>query len=65
MIKRGIVLSGDSKILGIGAMTDERWKSFYDMMKEQSLYPENLDYMSAYTLKFVNNSKWIQYENKY
>ena len=31
MIQRGTVDSGDAKTLGIGAMTDARWKAFYDV----------------------------------
>ena len=63
--KRGIVLSGDAKLLGIGSMTEKRWKSFYEMMKDQGLYSQNLDYSKAFTLKFVNNDKWIGFEKKY
>lgn len=50
----GIVDSGDSIKLGIGAMTDERWKAFHDVMSKQGLYPANLDVKKAYTLQFVN-----------
>ena len=63
--KRGIVLSGDAELLGIGSMTEKRWKSFYEMMKDQGLYSQNLDYSKAFTLKFVNNDKWIGFEKKY
>ena len=50
----GIVDSGDSKVLGLGAMTDARWKGFFDAMVDQGLYPRDLDYRKAYTLQFVN-----------
>lgn len=50
----GIVDSGDSVKLGIGAMTNERWKAFHDVMSKQGLYAANLDYKKAYTLQFVN-----------
>ena len=63
--KRGIVYSGDAELLGIGSMTEKRWKSFYEMMKDQGLYSQNLDYSKAFTLKFVNNDKWIGFEKKY
>ncbi len=51
---RGILVSGDSTSLGIGAMTDARWKAFYDQMAATGLYDKNLDYKAGYTLQFVN-----------
>ena len=65
MKKRGIVLSGDALFFGIGSMTDKRWKSFFEMMRDQGLYAENLNYSEAYTLNFVSNKKWIEFENNY
>jgi NitT/TauT family transport system substrate-binding protein len=50
----GIVDSGDTLKLGVGAMTDARWKDFFDVMARQKLYPEDLAYKNAYTLDFVN-----------
>lgn len=50
----GIVDSGDSLKLGIGAMTDARWKDFFEVMSKQGLYPAGMDYKKAYTLQFVN-----------
>ena len=52
--ERGIVDSGDTQALGIGAMTDARWESFFQSMAGQGLYPKTLDYKRAYTLQFVN-----------
>ena len=49
----GIVDSGDAKTLGVGAMTDARWKTFYDIAVSQGVYPKALDYKRAYTLQFV------------
>lgn len=46
----GIVESGD----GVGAMTDARWKEFFDMASSQGVYPSTLDYRRAYTLKFLH-----------
>lgn len=54
MKSNGIVDSGDAKTLGIGAMTDARWKSFFDTAVKAGVYPANLDYKAAYTLAFVN-----------
>lgn len=50
----GIVDSGDSKTLGIGAMTDARWKRFFDFAVKAKVYDASLDYKKAYTLQFVN-----------
>jgi NitT/TauT family transport system substrate-binding protein len=48
-----IVDGGDAKVGGIGAMTDARWKTFFDMAADQGVYPRSLDYKRAYTLQFV------------
>jgi NitT/TauT family transport system substrate-binding protein len=50
----GIVDSGDSLKLGIGAMTDARMKSFFDKMVRAGVVKAGLDYRKAYTLQFVN-----------
>jgi len=52
--KYGIVDSGDAKTLGMGAMTDARWKDFAATMIGIGLYPRDLDLAKAYTLTFVN-----------
>ena len=53
MRDRGIVLSGDAKTQGIGAMTDARWAQFYAMASSQGVYPKGLNYKAAYTLQFL------------
>lgn len=50
----GIVDSGDSLTLGIGAMTDDRIKDFFDKMVRAGVVKPTLDYKKAYTLQFVN-----------
>ncbi|MEJ0048095.1 MAG: ABC transporter substrate-binding protein [Rhodospirillales bacterium] len=50
---RGIVEGGDAARLGIGAMTDARWTEFFQSMVRAKLYPANLDYRAAYTLRFI------------
>ena len=50
----GIVDGGDAKTLGIGAMTDARWKQFFDVAAGQGVYPKDMDYHAAYTLEFVS-----------
>ena len=55
MLKQhGIVDSGDTATLGVGAMTDERWKAFFASMVEQKLYPAGLDWHAAYSTQFVD-----------
>jgi NitT/TauT family transport system substrate-binding protein len=50
----GIVDGGDAKAMGLGAMTDARWKAFFDVASAQRVYPKDMDYKSAYTLQFVS-----------
>jgi NitT/TauT family transport system substrate-binding protein len=54
MKEYGVVNSGDAVTKGIGAMTEERWKSFFDTMTAEGLFKTDTDYRKAYTLKFVN-----------
>jgi NitT/TauT family transport system substrate-binding protein len=54
-IKRlNLVDGGDAAKLGIGAMTDDRWKSLFDIMSAGGIYPKDLDYRKAFTGQFVN-----------
>ena len=54
MIENGIVDSGDTLELGIGAMTDARSESFYNNMVDAGVLPAGLDYAKAYDLTFIN-----------
>lgn len=54
MKEYGIVLSGDAETKGIGSMTDDRWKSFFDSLVAEGILKQETDYKQAYTLKFVN-----------
>jgi len=40
--------------MGIGAMTDDRWKYFYDKLVEAAVLSPEVDYTQAFTLEFVN-----------
>jgi NitT/TauT family transport system substrate-binding protein len=62
LIERGIVDSGDAKTLGIGAMTDARWRGFYRAMTEVGVYPPGIDLEKAYTTRFVD--KGVGMESK-
>ena len=55
MKEYGIVDSGDTVELGIGAMTDERWGSFFEQSVEVGQYEPGLEYTRAYTLQFIND----------
>ncbi|MDB5821069.1 MAG: hypothetical protein JWQ11_4709, partial [Rhizobacter sp.] len=52
--KYGIVETEETKLLGIGSMSDARWKRFYDGMASAGAMPAGLDVKKGYTLKFVN-----------
>jgi NitT/TauT family transport system substrate-binding protein len=54
MKKNGLVESLDAEKLGIGAMSDARWKDFLTVMVEAGVYTPDLDLKRAYTLQFVN-----------
>jgi NitT/TauT family transport system substrate-binding protein len=53
MKEYGIVDSGDSTSLGVGAMTDARMQDFFDKMVRAGVVKAGLDYRKSYTLKFV------------
>ncbi|MBZ9996626.1 ABC transporter substrate-binding protein [Mesorhizobium sp. BH1-1-4] len=54
MKKFGLADSGDTEKLGIGAMKEERIKSFYDKMVKAKVTPAGIDITKAYTLAFIN-----------
>ena len=64
MREHGIVDSGDSLTLGIGAMTPERWKGFLDTMSAAGVYPAGMDASRAYTTAFVNQRVGIELKPK-
>ena len=50
----GIVDSGDTFKLGIGAMTDARVQSFFDKMARAGVVDRAIDFRKAYTPQFVD-----------
>jgi NitT/TauT family transport system substrate-binding protein len=54
MKEYGIVDSGDSTSLGVGAITDARMQDFFDKMARAGVVKASLDYRKSYTLKFVD-----------
>jgi NitT/TauT family transport system substrate-binding protein len=57
-----VVIGGDSETKGIGAMSDQRWKTHFDDMVKAGVYKSNTNYQEAYTLQFVN--KGTEYYKK-
>jgi NitT/TauT family transport system substrate-binding protein len=64
MKKHGVVDSGDTLKLGIGAMTDERWKDFFGKMVETGMIDQRTDFKRAYTLRFVNKGVGVDLRPK-
>jgi NitT/TauT family transport system substrate-binding protein len=64
MKEYGIVDSGDTLTMGIGAMTDKRHKSFYDKMVKASVVKAGVDIDKSYTLQFVNNGVGVDEKKK-
>ena len=56
----GIVDSGDSLTLGIGAMRDARVKSFFGKMVDAGLVKPYLEYKRAYTLRFIGHGVGLE-----
>jgi len=54
MKEYGIVDSGDSLTLGIGAMTDARMINFFDKMVRAGVVKPTVDFRKSYSLQFVN-----------
>jgi NitT/TauT family transport system substrate-binding protein len=54
MKEYGIVDSGKAKANGIGAMSEARWRDFFETMAKAGLYPADMDFARAFTLQFIN-----------
>jgi NitT/TauT family transport system substrate-binding protein len=48
-----IVQGGDAAIMGIGAMTEDRWRDFFAVTSEAGVYPQDLDWREAFTLEYL------------
>jgi NitT/TauT family transport system substrate-binding protein len=64
MKRHGIVDSGDSLEHGIGAMTKERWESFFKKAAGWGSYPADLPLEKAYTLQFVGKGAGLDLKRK-
>ncbi|WP_369719697.1 ABC transporter substrate-binding protein [Bradyrhizobium sp. LLZ17] len=60
MKQYGIVDSGESLRNGIGAMSDERYTSFFDKMVKAGVVKPDLDFRKSYTLRFVNKGVGVE-----
>jgi NitT/TauT family transport system substrate-binding protein len=56
MKQYNLVLSREGNELGLGSMTEKRWRIFYDTMASEGLYPKGLDFRKAYDLHFIRNT---------
>ncbi|HEX4410284.1 MAG TPA: ABC transporter substrate-binding protein [Xanthobacteraceae bacterium] len=52
-----VVDGGDAKTMGIGIMTEARWKQTDDLMVSAGLLPKETDWHKAYTTDFVKDLK--------
>lgn len=59
MRERGMVEGGDAQTLGIGAMTDKRLKTFFDLMSGNKVFDAKLDYRKVFDTRFVNKGRGI------
>ncbi|WP_249690481.1 ABC transporter substrate-binding protein [Stappia sp. WLB 29] len=64
MKEYGIVDSGDTETMGIGAMTDERMTDFYQKMVKAGVIEDGLDIKKTYTLEFVNKGVGLDVKKK-
>ncbi|MEC9431386.1 MAG: ABC transporter substrate-binding protein [Pseudomonadota bacterium] len=60
----GIVDSGDTETMGIGAMTDARMQDFYDKMVAAGVVEPGLDLSKVYTLEFSNTGAALETKKK-
>lgn len=60
MKEYGIVDSGDSLKGGIGAMSDDRYTSFFNKMVKAGVVKGDLDFRKSYTLRFVNKGVGVE-----
>ena len=64
MGEHGIVDSGDSLALGIGAMTPQRWAHFLEQMTQAGVYKPGIDSTAAFTTQFVNHKTGMELRPK-
>jgi NitT/TauT family transport system substrate-binding protein len=55
--EQNLITGGDAAKMGIGVMTDERWKKTHEYMVSAGLLAPNVDVRQAYTTQFVKDLK--------
>jgi NitT/TauT family transport system substrate-binding protein len=55
--EQGLITGGDAAKMGIGVMTEARWKQTYDYMVSAGLLKPEVDYRQAFTTQFVKDLK--------
>jgi NitT/TauT family transport system substrate-binding protein len=64
MKEHGIVDSGDTLRLGIGAITDARMAGFFDKMVRARVVKPTVDFRKSYSLRFVNKGVGMEIRSK-
>ncbi len=64
MIEYGIIDSGDTETLGIGAVTMDRVKGFYDDMVAVGVVADGIDYEATVVLDYVNQGLGLDVKKK-
>jgi NitT/TauT family transport system substrate-binding protein len=48
---------GDAKTMGMGIITEARWKATYELMVQEGLLPADTDWKKGFTTQFVKDLK--------
>ena len=51
--ENAVVSGGDAALYGLGAMTQERWRDFYQVASEAGVYPQGLNWRDAFTTQYL------------
>lgn len=49
----GVIDGGDAALYGLGAMTAERWRDFFDVTAQAGVFPPDLDWRQAFTTQYL------------
>jgi NitT/TauT family transport system substrate-binding protein len=52
-----VLNGGDAATMGIGVMTDARWKATYDFLVKSGLLKKDVDWRKGYTTEFIKDMK--------
>ncbi|MDQ8022111.1 MAG: ABC transporter substrate-binding protein [Moraxellaceae bacterium] len=50
---QGIAINEETAKLGVGVITDARWKQHFDLLVSSGVFPADFDYKSTYTTRFI------------